>query len=196
MTRQDPSERGRARIEQRPTCVVLEPRDRRRDSTAELDLKQHVADQPPLPGEGLEREEACARHPRAVAASVPAPEQLVAAAHRKERRSRLDRPPEVVAPPCKVGRDEGLLAILAAADVDEVERRRVERVAGLHGCHLERVAAEGRPAREHGDIAAVGVDVEVVRVEVCDADPHGASSQNGRTRPRATAIDRSSSIAV
>ena len=108
------------------------------------------------------------RHPRAVAAPVPAAEQLVAAAHREQGRSRLDRPPEVVAPACEVGRDERLLAVLAAADVDEVERPRLERVTRLDGGHLERVATQGRPAGEHGDVAPVGVDVEVVRVEVRD----------------------------
>ena len=190
------SERRRAGIEQRPAGVVLEPRHRRRDAVAEVDLEQHVADQPPLAGDGLEREEPGARHPGAVAAAVAAPEQLVAAAHGEQRRSRLDGPPQVVAPPREVGRDERLLAILAAADVDEVERRRLERIARLDGRHLERMPAEGRPAGEDGDVAAVGVDVEVVRVEVRDADPHGASSQNGRTRPRLTAIARSSSIAV
>ena len=127
----DASERRRARVEQRAAGVVLEARDRRRDAVAEVGLEQHVADQPPLAGDRLEREQARARHPRAVAAAVAAPEQLVAAADGEQRRAGLDGPPQVVASRREVGRDQRLLAILAAADVDEVERPRLERVAGL-----------------------------------------------------------------
>ena len=144
----DAAERRRAGVEQRAAGVVLEPGDRRRDAVAEVGLEQHVADQPLLAGERLVREDACARHPRAVAAAVAAPEQLVAAADGEHRRAGLDRAAQVVAPRREIGRDQRLLAVLAAADVDEVERPRLERVAGLDAGHLERVAAQrGAPRR-------------------------------------------------
>ena len=43
--------------------------------------------------------------------------------------------------------------------------------------HVELVAAGASTFREDGDVAAVGVDVQVVRVEVPDADLHAAFSQ-------------------
>ena len=196
VARDDASERRRAVVEQRSAGVVLESGDHRRGAVAEVGFEQHVTDQPLLAGERLVREDSCARHPRAVAAAVAAPEQLIAAADGEHGRAGLDGPPQVVAPRREVGGDERLLAILAAADVDEVVRPRLERVTGLDARHLERVPSQGGAPREHGDVAAVGVDVEVVRIEVGDRDPHDASSQYGRTRPRETAIFRSSSIAV
>ena len=92
--------------------------------------------------------------------------------------------------------DQRLLAVLAAADVEQVVGGRVERVAGLDARDVERVAPQRGPPGEDGDVAAVGVDVEVVGVEVRDRDPHRAPSQYGRTRPRSTAIARRSSMAV
>ena len=41
--------------------------------------------------------------------------------------------------------------------------------------HLELVTAECRPPREDRDIAAVGVDVEVVGIQMSDADLHERS---------------------
>ena len=159
-------------------------------------LEQHVADQAPVPGDRFEREDAGARHQRAVAAAIAAPEQLVAAAYGEECGPRLDGSAESSATGGEIGRDERLLAILPAADVDQVERRRVQLVTRLDSGHLEGMTAQRRAADEDCDVAAVGIDVEIVRIEVGDADPHGPSSQYGRARPRATAIARSSSIAV
>ncbi len=196
VARDNPSERRRAGVEQRPAGVVLESGHHRRGAVAEVGFEQHVTDQPLLAGERLVREDSCPRHPRAVAAAVATPEQLVAATDGEHCRAGVDSPPQVVSPRREVGRDERLFAVLAAADVDEVVRPRLEGVTGLDTGHLERVAPQcGAPA-EHGDVAAVGVDVEVVRIEVGHRDPHDASSQYGRTRPRETAIFRSSSIAV
>jgi hypothetical protein len=60
---------------------------------------------------------------------------------------------------------------------------------------LELVPAQSRPPGEHGDVAPVGVDVQVVRVQMPDPDSHDRS-QYGRTRPRSVTIRRSASIAV
>ena len=176
--------------------MVLEARHRGRDAVSEVGLEQHIPDQPSLTRDGLERKELRARHPRSVSAPITASEKLVAAADGEERRACLDGSTEIGAARCQVGRDQRLLAVLAAADVDEVEGPRLERISGLDRGHLERVPAQRRPTREDGDVAAVGVDVEVVRVEMGDADLHAVSSQNGRASPRATATERSSSIAV
>ena len=66
-------------------------------------------------------------------------------------------------------RDERLLAILAAADVEEVDLAGRDRVAEPDRAHVELVAARRGALREHGDVAAVGVDVQVVGIEMPDA---------------------------
>ena len=110
--------------------------------------------------------------------AIEAAEQLIAAADGEERllparrqhgaRSRL--PGEVV-------RDERLLAVLAAADVEEVDLADRHRVADADRAHLELVPAQPGSRGQHGDVPAVGVDVQVVRIEVADPDPHAARSQ-------------------
>ena len=111
--------------------------------------------------------------PRDVA--VEAAEQLVAAADGEERRAALDRLAQRVRLRREVVRDERLLAVLAAADVEEVD------LAGGHGvaaCRSRRTSSSWprapRALGEHGDVAAVGVDVQVVGIEVADADLHAA----------------------
>ena len=100
------------------------------------------------PGDRLVREDAGARHQRAVAAAIAAPEQLVAAAYGEECGPGLDGSAEVVPTGGEIGRDERLLAILAAADVDEVERPRLQLVTRLDSGHLERMTAQRRAAGE------------------------------------------------
>jgi hypothetical protein len=72
----------------------------------------------------------------------------------------------------EIGCDERLLAILATADVEEVVFRGLERVADTDRPDVELVAAQGGATFEHGDVPSIGVDVEVVGVEVTDADSH------------------------
>ena len=98
-------------------------------------------------GDGLVREEARARHERAVAAAVAASEELVAAAHGEQRDAARVRRADRLALRGEVGCDERLLAILAAADVEEVVRARVERVTEPDRPHVELVAAKRRPPR-------------------------------------------------
>ena len=133
----------------------------------------------------------------AVAVAVEAAEQLVAAADREDGRA-ARRPPRARrrAFAARSTRDERLLAVLAAADVEQVVRARPQRVAHRDRLDVELVPAPGRAPREHRDVAAVGVDVQVVRIEVPDADLHAARSQYGRTWPRSPMILRSASIAV
>ena len=93
--------------------------------------------------------------------------------------------------------DEDLLAVLAAADVVEVVLAGDDRVVHPDRGHVEVVPPPGGASREDGDVAAVGVDVEVVRIEMTDANPrHAARSQYGFARPRSATIRCSASIAV
>ena len=54
---------------------------------------------------------------------------------------------------------------------------RGHRVAHADRLHLELVAARSRALGEDGDVAAVGIDVQVVGIEMADADLHAAFSQ-------------------
>ena len=195
--REHASERLGAGIEARAAGVVLEAGERPLLAGLELALDQDVADHAPLARDGLEREEADAGHVLAVEAAIAAAEQLVAAADREHGRSAVDRLVQRLRLPREILRDEQLLAVLAAADVVEVVLARHDRVAHPERGHLELVAAPGRPPREHRDVAAVGVDVQVVRIEVPDADRrHCARSQYGFASPREASSRCRPSIAV
>ncbi len=120
------SERGGALVEQRPPGVVLEPGDRRPEARLELAFEQDVADHARLTGDRLVREERGARHPGAVAAAIAAAEQLVAATDCKQRDAGGDGFADGGAFRSEVGRNERLLAVLPAADVEEVVPARLE----------------------------------------------------------------------
>ena len=106
--------------------------------------------------------------------AIEAAEKLVAAADGEKRCVTLDGLAQLLRLAREVVRDERLLAVLPAADVVEVDLPDRNRVVHADRAQLEFVAAAGRPLREHGDVAAVGVDVEVVRIEVPDPDLHVA----------------------
>ena len=144
----------------------------------------------------MEREETAPGQLRTGPVAVVAPEQLVAAAHGEEGRAAGDRVLECRAFGFDVGCDERLLAILAAADVEQVDLSSVHALADADRGDLELMAASCGTLGQHGDVAAVGVDVQVVRVEMPDADLHAARSQYGRANPRSETIFRSASMAV
>ena len=143
----DAPERLGAGVEPRPARVVLEAGERLAVARLELALEQHVADHPPLAGDGLERQEPDARHVLAVEAAVAAAEQLVAAAHREQRGAAVDdRLDQRLRLRREVLGDEELLAVLAAADVVEVVRAGDDRVVHPDRRHVELVAAPARRA--------------------------------------------------
>src|SRR5207249_4191120 len=87
------------------------------------------------------------------------------------------------------------LAILAAPDVQQVVLARVKGLSDRHRPHLELVPPPRRPPGQHRDVAAVGIDVQIVGVEVPDDDLHAARSQYGRAKPRPSTIVRTASFA-
>ena len=161
-------------VEQRSTRVVLEPGER---SPGPRAVQQHVADHAARPRDRLQRQEGDARKLDAGDVAVRTPEQLVAAADREKGGVALDRRSQRVRLAGEVVGNELLLAVLTAADVVEVDLARGHRVAQPDRRDLELVAAPPRPLGEHGDVAAVGVDVQVVRIQMTDADSHAAASQ-------------------
>jgi hypothetical protein len=192
----DPAERLGAGVEQRPAGVVLEACDRPPDAGLELGLEQHVADHAPFARDGLEREQPDARELVTGHVDVATPEQLVAAADGEDRRTALRGRADPVALGREARSDQRLLPVLAAADVEEVVLARHDRIVRPDRADIELEPAPGRSPRQDGDVAAVGVDVQVVRVQMADDDLHPRASQYGRTCPRSPTIRRSASIAV
>ena len=148
--------------------MVLEAGERPLRARLELALEQDVADHPPRSGDRVERQEADARQLLTALVTVVTAEQLIAPAHGQEGGAGpgclSQRRPERGELRC----DQRLLAILAAADVEEVVLPVPNLGARAQGPHLELIAAPGGPALEHGDVAAVGVDVEVIREQMAD----------------------------
>ena len=141
----DAAERLGTGIEPRAARVVLEAGERLPVARLELALEQDVADHPPLARDGLERQQADARHVLAVEAAVAAPEQLVAAAHREQCGAAADdRLVQRLRLRGEVLGDEQLLTVLAAADVVEVVRAGDDRVVHADAAS-RRARARARP---------------------------------------------------
>ena len=159
------AERVLVRSEVGAPAVVLEAGDHARPG-AEVGLDRAVADQP-LAGlaDGAQVHEAHARELLALHL-VGVAEQLVAAAHGEHHGAAVGRAVEGVA--LRLGHvvgHGGLVAVLAAAHVEEVVRVRVERLAEARGGMLEAEPAPLAARAQHGDVAAVGVDVHQLGIE-------------------------------
>src|SRR6185437_10892658 len=186
----------RSRIEPGSADVVLEAGKRTSDPGLELALEQHVADHASFPRDCVERQQSDAGQLGPVEVSIRAPEQLVAAADREHRGSIGHRPTYVFRLRRQIRRDKGLLAVLAASDIQQIVLVGSQRIADRHRTHLKVMAPPRCAAGKDRDVAAVGIDVEVVRIEMPDDDLHAARSQYGRTKPRSPTTFRSASIAV
>ena len=116
----DPAERLRALVEARDAGVVLETGQRPAHARLELALQQAVADHAPLSGDRVEREDAGTRQLGAASPTVEPAEELVAAADGQHRGAARDRLADRLALRGEIGRDQRLLTILAAADVEQV----------------------------------------------------------------------------
>ena len=171
----DPPERLGARIEPRPPGMVLEPCDR-----APLPgTSSHSSRTSPI----IRRSPAtvsCGKRPTPGSdppwrSTVAAAEQLVAAADGQQRRAAGDGLRDRRPLGDEIGGDQRLLAVLAAADVEEIV------LAGVDASPTEMAGTSSSWPRsaarrvEHGDVAAIGVDVEVLGIEVADPDPTSRS---------------------
>src|SRR5204863_6817444 len=141
--------RLRALVEVRAPGVVLEARKR---PAGPLALEEHVADHPALTGDGVQRQQADPRQLDARHVAVEAPEELVAAADRQRSRTTLDRLAQRRLFRDEVARHERLLAVLAAADVEQVDVADGHSVADADPAHVELVSAYPRALREDGDV--------------------------------------------
>ena len=163
----DAPERLGARLEKCPARVVLEAAQRPSRSRVELAVEQDVADHAAFAGPSGERKETGARELRTRAIAVEATEQLVAAAHGEQRGSGADSVCQRGALGGEVAGDERLLSILAPAHVEEVDVRR-HGIAEADAGDLEADGAPRAAALEHRDVPAIGVDVEIVGIQMPD----------------------------
>src|SRR5581483_4594486 len=168
------AERLGARVEIGAAGVVLEAGE---GAAGPVAGEEHVADHAPVAGDRLQRQQADPRQLDAGPIAIEATEELVAAADGKDGGAGGDRLVQRLGLRREVERYERLLAILAAADVEEVDLSDRYSLADRDRAHLELEAARACARREHRDVAPVGIDVEVVGIEVADANDHAACSQ-------------------
>ena len=159
------AERALAGPQVGPAAVVLESRDHAGPGP-EVRLDRAVADQARAGlADGAEVDEADPGELLAVQL-VRVAEQLIAAAHGQHDRTAVRRPVERLALGIgHVARDGDLVAVLAAAHVEEVVGVAVERLPEARRGVLEAEAAPLAAGAEHRDVAAVGVDVHQLGVE-------------------------------
>src|SRR6266516_4064932 len=168
------AQRLRTLAEIRAPCVVLEPRQSAPLTGLQLALEQHVADHASFAGDGMERKEAHAGLLGAALVAVEAAHQLVTAADGEEGSAVRDCRSEGFALRGQIRRDQGLLAVLAAADVEQVVRPKDDLVSDPERPNVQLEAPPGCPLRKDGQVAAVRVDVQVIRIQVTDDDLHAA----------------------
>ena len=148
--------------------MILKARDRHRPK-ADVGLDCAVADKPRAGfAHGLQVDEA---HARELFASylVGVAEQLVAAADGEHDGAAVRGRMEGVALCVRhVVGDRRLVAVLAAADVEEVMGVGVEWLLEARRCVLEADPAPLAARAQHGDVAAIGIDVHQLGVERAD----------------------------
>ena len=132
--------------------------------------------------------------PRLVEVAVA--EQLEAAADREHRDAVRDRRAQRGDLRDQGVGDQGLIAILPAADQDDIRGGRVEVLTEPQRRDLHGQTAPAGPLREHAHVAAIAVDGEQLGVDGDDAEHQRASSQNGAVRPRADSTPWALSMAV
>ena len=114
-------------VEARDARVVLEAGQRPPHARLELALQQAVADHPPVARNRVERKEPGAGKLSAVPSTIEPAQELVPAAHGEHGRSAADRLSDRLAPRSEIRRDQRLLPILPAADVEQVVFARAQR---------------------------------------------------------------------
>ena len=94
--------------------------------------------------------------------AVRTPEQLVAAAHSQHGRAAIDSGNDAVALRLQVLRNERLLTILAAADVEEIEVTLRDGVADAHRTNLELVSSLERALDRGLELTPAGDELVVL----------------------------------
>jgi hypothetical protein len=96
---------------------------------------------------------------------------LVAAAHGQQRCAVLDRLAHRGALlGHKVGRDDGLLAVLPATEEDQIRLVGIQPIAHRHFLDLDRHPAPLCTAHQRQDVAPIAIDVHQVGIQVDQAE--------------------------
>ena len=155
---QDAPERSLVRPEVGAPAVVLEA-DERVLTAVELELDRDVAGQP----RASSRTMRASTRPMPSSSSSPSASRsraAGAAAHGEDHRAATGRGVEgVLLGLDEVARHEPLVAVLAAAEVEEVVRVGVERSPSVTLACWKPIPRQAQRCPEHQDVAAVGVDV-------------------------------------
>src|SRR6187200_621897 len=162
--------------------VVLEAGDQLR-AAAEVCLDCDVADQPRAGlADRLQVGDPQARQ-LLLAELVAVAEQLVAAADRQEDGAVVGRGGDrLLLAGDHVGGDGALVAVLAAADVEEIVGGRVDRLARAGAAVDEADAPPLAAPLQEEDVAAVGVDVHLLGIEAEHAELHHSPLSSRTTR--------------
>src|SRR5438132_8089444 len=155
-----------ARPQKRPTRMVLEA-DQRPSLAVQVGFDEHVANVPLWAGHAADVKQTGAGQLLTLDGGVALAQQLIAAADRQQRRAVFDGLADSLAfLTQEIGRDHRLLAILAAAEEDQVCLGRIERVSQgqLLDFELDTPPLRSTPERQH--VAAIAIDAHQVRVEV------------------------------
>ena len=151
--------------------VILESGDPPRGPVHEIAFEQHVADETVMPCLSSNGEQSGAGHLPARNVAVRTPKQLIAATDCEQRAASLDEAAQGRASSRDIGRDELLITILTSADVDEIRVAR-KRTAFINRAHRKlNTTLRGAPG-QHRDIAAVGEEIEELRIEMGDRQLH------------------------
>ena len=125
-------------LEDRAAGVVLEAGDRLTFAGLELTLEEDVSDQAPASRDRVDGENTGPRLLRSRPVAIEPSEQLVPAADGQHDSALCHRVSEGGAPGCEVRRDEPLLWIQPAADIEEI------RISGRRGAETHRIARRPR----------------------------------------------------
>jgi hypothetical protein len=164
-------------------AVVLESGDHP-GAVAEIDLDRHVADQ--ARSRLANRPQVGQREAgdRLVPELVAVAEQLVTPADRQHHGATVNRPRDGVSLGAQhVGCDQALVAVLAAADVDQVRRGPVEFLAQTRRRVVEADPSPLAAPPQEQDVAPVGVDVHLVRVQGQQPQLHHSASKRSTVEP-------------
>ena len=160
-------------------------------------LKREVSDHA-LPGaDGIEVDRADEIALLTVPCLIVITEHLIPAADGKNGFAVLDGGFQLaVLSAAEIGEQNLLLKVLSAADEDEIESRKVRRIAGADLGDLGLESAPLQTAAEAQDVAAVAVEVQEIGIQVADLQLCCAHSQNSFPPRRFCSWLRRSSIAV
>lgn len=172
----DPGEGGGAWIQEGLAAVVFEPNDRF-GLKRQGEFSYQVPDQPPGSGDGVGGEDPEAFNPLVRVRLKIASEELIAAADEESRQPIAGGRCEIGLMAQEILGDQGLAAVLAAAEKDDIGRGPVHDISDSRVLYLKFYSSPCASSFEGLDIAEVAVEVHLVGVEMDEAELHQSVSR-------------------